>query len=565
MRNILPTILLVIILLLVGCHSDRRQLALLNRAEAVMLSAPDTALALLDSINSQRLVRADNARYALLMSQALDKNYIDATNDSLINIAVQYYKHSNNDRYKGMAYYYLSRICENGGRYEDAIANSILAEVALRHTDDYYMLALVLGNRGDIYAEQYNIDEALDLKRQAIAFYEMCNNKKIAAYTHLRMSSLFKINHPADSVLHHLDIAQQIGYEMNNEEILYIVENYRASFYDYAKEYDKAIATLRNAIKQYPSHKPNADDYFLLCRIYYNIGKPDSALYYLDNFVAPLAQTYSDKETIYIFRSNIYQQKQDYVNAHKYYRDYTNSIIKSGMMEQDKSIKELEKKYHTQLLKQESEALKTRNILLSVVLSLVIIIAFIFAYLCYRQRQMRITQYYQLHESAQHEIGAIQSQYDAIKKQLDAQLSQQQLYRNELQARIDTLRTLSSMTDTYAGNKEKFYDKCRSYINMCEHTEDSFVRDIRTIASLYCEGFVDTIQSLSDDLSDEDINLAILILLGFDNSQIRILFNHSHAHSIYNKRGRLRKKLGLDNNVEIETFLQSLIKKDTNH
>ena len=54
---------------------------------------PDSALFLLGSlntgnINSQKI----RAKYAVVYSQALDKNYIDETNDSLITIAVKYYK-----------------------------------------------------------------------------------------------------------------------------------------------------------------------------------------------------------------------------------------------------------------------------------------------------------------------------------------------------------------------------------------------------------------------------------------------------------------------------------------
>ncbi|MBR2379241.1 MAG: tetratricopeptide repeat protein, partial [Bacteroidaceae bacterium] len=100
-------IILALALLLVGCHSDPRQVELIDRAEAVMDSIPETALALLDSVDSHRLVRAGNARYALLRIQAQDKNFIDVTNDSLIDIAVDYYTHSrNNLRYRGMAHYY---------------------------------------------------------------------------------------------------------------------------------------------------------------------------------------------------------------------------------------------------------------------------------------------------------------------------------------------------------------------------------------------------------------------------------------------------------------------------
>ena len=50
------------------------------------------------------------ALFALLYSQALDKNYIDETNDSLIGIAVEYYN-AHPEPYRLMlAYYYLSRM-----------------------------------------------------------------------------------------------------------------------------------------------------------------------------------------------------------------------------------------------------------------------------------------------------------------------------------------------------------------------------------------------------------------------------------------------------------------------
>ncbi len=559
----LQHIILALALLLVGCHSDPRQVELIDRAEAVMDSLPETALALLDSVDSHRLIRADNARYALLRSQALDKNFIDVANDSLIDIAVDYYTHSrNNLRYRGMAHYYKARVLYNAGNYEQATEHLIKAEEALLNTTEYNTTALTYNLLSEIYIEQYRLDDAIVLINKSRYYYEMCGNSKNIVYNHLRLSNVLMIEHPADSVLCHLDSAQTIAERLNNEELLFTVENYRASFYDYIKEYDRAKATLYNTFERYPAHKPNANDYFLMSRIYYNTGQLDSALYILDNYYAPLCQTHSDRETLSLFRSKIYKSMQDYTKAYTHLYNYMYSVTESGLMEQNKSINELEKKYRTELLRKKNQSLATRSILLFVITLMATLIAALFIYLYIRQRQMRQAQYQQLHDEAQQEIGAILSQYNAIKEQLHTQLTQQQLYKNELQARIDTLRVLSGMTDTYARNKEKFYDKCRSYINMCNQTEDSFVKDIRAIASLYCEGFVETIQSLSNDLTNEEINLACLILLGFDNYQIRILFNHTHAQSIYNKRRRLRKKLGLDNDVDLETFFQSLMNKD---
>ena len=554
-------IILALTLLLVGCYSDPRQVELVDRAEALIDSLPEASLALLDSVDSHRLVLADKARYALLHTQAQDKNYIDVTNDSLISIAVDYYDDADDLRYRGMAHYYKACVLYNNGDYEQATEHLITAEEALLNTTEYNTTALTYMLLSEIYIEQYRLDDAIELINRSRHYYKMCGNSKNIVYNHLRLSKVLMIEHPADSVLCHLDSARAIARGLNDEELLYTVDNYRASFYDYNKEYDLAKATLYNALEQYTAHTPNADDYFLMCRIYYNTGQLDSALYILDNYYAPLCQTHSDRETLSLFRSKIYKSMQDYPNAYTHLYNYMYSVTESGLMEQDKSINELEKKYRTELLREKSRSLATRNTLLTLITLMAALIATLFIYLYIRQRQLRMAQYQQLHESAQQEIEAIQSQYNAIKEQLHTQLTQQQLYKNELQARIDTLRILSGMTDTYAGNKEKFYDKCRSYINMCNQTEDSFVKDIRTIASLYCEGFVEAIRNLHPDLSDEEINMACLILLGFDNYQIRILFDHKHAQSVYNKRRRLRQKLGLSNDVDMETFFQSLIKK----
>ena len=68
---------------------------------------PDSALTILKSIVQTDLQSEEHrARYALLYSQALDKNYIDLTSDSLINIAVDYYKNRDDVKAKFLSYYY---------------------------------------------------------------------------------------------------------------------------------------------------------------------------------------------------------------------------------------------------------------------------------------------------------------------------------------------------------------------------------------------------------------------------------------------------------------------------
>ncbi len=63
----------------------------LNEVEATLETTPDSALNLLKQIPQEELTdKYHSAYYALLLSIALDKNYIDETNDSLICIAEHY-------------------------------------------------------------------------------------------------------------------------------------------------------------------------------------------------------------------------------------------------------------------------------------------------------------------------------------------------------------------------------------------------------------------------------------------------------------------------------------------
>ena len=125
--------LIIIISLILFCtscsKSDKTIVSVLNTAESCMEQHPDSSLIILNSINLNEIsTKANKARYALLKSIALDKNYIDVTDDSLTSIAVAYYgKHGDADE-RLKAYMYNGRVYENAKDYERAMSNYLYAE-----------------------------------------------------------------------------------------------------------------------------------------------------------------------------------------------------------------------------------------------------------------------------------------------------------------------------------------------------------------------------------------------------------------------------------------------------
>ena len=76
-----------------SCHKDSDVLSgTFSKVEEYMDICPDTALYILNSIpNPEDLRGKAGADYALLMTQAMDKNYMKFSSDSLIARALNYY------------------------------------------------------------------------------------------------------------------------------------------------------------------------------------------------------------------------------------------------------------------------------------------------------------------------------------------------------------------------------------------------------------------------------------------------------------------------------------------
>ena len=85
-------IMLVLTMTAGSCRRHGEAWRQMDAAESLMESHPDSALAILDSIpGSEVKGRETEARYALLMSMALDKNYIDTTDLKVLQPAIDYY------------------------------------------------------------------------------------------------------------------------------------------------------------------------------------------------------------------------------------------------------------------------------------------------------------------------------------------------------------------------------------------------------------------------------------------------------------------------------------------
>lgn len=138
-------------------------------SESDVASDPDKALSVLMSMDASQLhSRREQADYALFLSMALDKNYIDISSDTLIAPAVRFYQHHRPKRNQMLTAYYQGRVCFNMGNVHDAVyAFERAAEMAGELRDDFY-LGLIYRNFSMLYEYSYDTDMTVSYIRKSV-------------------------------------------------------------------------------------------------------------------------------------------------------------------------------------------------------------------------------------------------------------------------------------------------------------------------------------------------------------------------------------------------------------
>ena len=185
--------LLLILGALLACNDPKPVTDALHRAEALMNEHPDSAWAVLNTLSPDEMGQnRTRALYALLYTQAQDKTYRDETNDSLISIAVDYYRHTDDARRKFLSYYYKGRVHFNAKDYQNATLCYMEAEQLTDEVGDDYLVGLLYAELGRIYDIYYDYPKSLEAYQKAAECYERAGKIRHRNYMWFNQSSVFR-------------------------------------------------------------------------------------------------------------------------------------------------------------------------------------------------------------------------------------------------------------------------------------------------------------------------------------------------------------------------------------
>ena len=293
----------------------------LDEIEKKLSSQPEAAYNELSGIASDKFrTSSQHARYALLLSLARDKSYIDVTDDSLVQMAVQYYKNNGSERERMLSVYSLGRVQRNAGNNVGAIVSLLEAKEMAKVLSDYHYLGLSCWNIAGLYGECNDEDSALMYYQESRDAYNWLKESNYAAYSQLGEAQIYMakgMHHAADSVLNDIE---QYARAASDRYLLSYVLMYSAYNMMASKSVDaKVVISLYQEAEGLKARQKTTSDYRTLVQAYSMLNETDSVRYYL-SMAEQSAVTALDSVHLYNMLSELYNSKGDYKSANEQMR-----------------------------------------------------------------------------------------------------------------------------------------------------------------------------------------------------------------------------------------------------
>ncbi len=516
-------LILTCLVYFLGCNVPVKEL---KQAEQLMDVHPDSSLKILQKVNPGRLkLKSDKALYALLLSQAQDKNDIVIESDSLISIATNYYKKSDPD-HAGYAWFYKSRIENNRGDAA-ARADAILkAKEIITNSENHYLKGLVFGETADMYKDETNYDSSFIYNKLSLEEFRIINDTRNSALCLIDVAFYYMKKLQSDNAILYLSDAEVLSIQIKDILLLSSIYRTLGSIYLKNKAYDKSIEVFE---KVPLTNQPLIDSnkWFLLANVYKDAGKYEQAEKYLDMMTEKgemAAQYYRLKQ----FLAKQAGDLQSALNYAELARIAADSLQRRKL---EISFAGLEKKYNYQTLQLSNQKLivkqkQHRIWLLSLILVLLSgLILVLFWNNKVKNKQLKLNKTIIEREKENNQL---------LEKQLKFQnilLLNVENYRRQSIQRPENVKNTLKITENRTFHEELIASMDLQFNNISQRLLNSF-----------------------PELTNRDILICCLLLANFETGMIATILDVKND-SVRIHRTRLRKKLNLQNHENIIEFL----------
>ena len=543
MKSLLK-ILPLLFLLMVSCARRDEALRLLEKAQSLIESAPDSALMYLDSIflPEKFLSKENYMEYLVTNVQAKYKNFKDIKDDTLIFEAKDYFIGKAHDpKLIAQSYLYSGCIYNERQEYEKALNeyNYAFSTVELSH--DSILMYLSTSYIANIYDKQNYFDKALEKHLQSINYIKEGDKEMLAtSYANIAKGYLISLNN--DNSIYYIDKALDIVTDSDNKKLLSSVYQFAHVIYRECNRIEEAKDFLRLSIEANGDSLATSLYNLNLAELYLETGEQDSTKKYTHKLINKI-----DNINDMAFLASSYGFLSDYYSSLNmndsalYYQDrLTRTIDKIREDNMQQNIYEIEKKYDYERLsnnyhKKLNSQFKLIIMMLTIVIVLIITISLLIIhkkkneiYLIRKNEQIAIEM-----NNLKNEFHLLEDLNSGIKSSVDNILKQRaklivKVHNAEKNHKDDDKTVINELKSLVFGSFNK--TGLKTAVDLVENTYPKLPA---------------LIKRKYDELNETEFNVCLLSLLPLSSREIANIMDLGES-SVAKARTNIRKKIGAE-------------------
>lgn len=518
---------------ILSCQNNQAS-KLLSLAEEQIWKNPDSTLLVLEQISSpEDLKGKKQADYALLLTQAQYRCEIIALSDSLINIAINYYKDKNNADKIGACYLYKGGVFSDLNKPEQAMQAYKQAEEYIPKMKDKHLIARIYCNLGYLNHECYNYDLAKLYHTKSLSVNSLAGYTSSIATDLINLGSLYRFHNLYDSAFWCSNQLLKLVPEVDSNLQAKIYHNIAVEKMQQEK-YSEAEKYLMK-LNEITLGKISSKALSAWGKLYFKTGRKEKA----DSLLQVALQT-SDltvKASIYSTLYKKAEEKEDYQKEVEYLKKYINVTDSAEYSQESAEIRKLQLKYDQSVsLRKNAELRKNLYLAILVAIGLMAILSFLYyrTIKIYRKRKekelsARKQEVIQLQTRIEELQTMVEENESILKKEKDKAINEINVLQDEKrnkEIRIKQLETMFRAKDITVSAVDA--EAMQAFFKLKQEKEYAPATDRVKIChwiDMACRNFATRLDKQYPLLTGREKDICYLSVLGFTFEETASLLN----------------------------------------
>ena len=560
---------LLILFFIVGCLSCKRENhieKLLNEAEALLVTNPDTAYIILNTIDiphemSDRLL----AEWCMLSGESADKIQEDMPSVSYLLQAQKWYAKNGSPEEQARIGLFLGRSFLQDKEFEKAMDTYMKAlDIATDH-ERYNQAGYISSYMADLYLFANMADAARQKYEDGANFFLKANNKRSYALALRDIGRMWAYSDSVTKALPLLQKADSIVSVLNDKRAMASITNGLGNLYEMLGDYQNAEKYLLKSLEL--DKKEVISSNLALSSMYTEINKLEKARFYLEK-----AKTTTDNSAlpdILYIQYMIEKADKNTEAALECLEQYDIASDSITFLQNESNIMKIEKKYRQEKILQENSLLRiSKQIYLILIIFSIVVCLVIFSFYQFELNKQQKKIY-------QQQITLDQNKCSLSVLNEKLQKGEQLILKmesdlNKTEEQVNFQNTLEEQQAIYLKQKEEL-EQINTEINQLRNNKllvSSIGKKIINLSKTVKAGSFQSLLTPKDwialqkqvneiyvslplflrkeslSLTSSDIECCYLSFFQLDPNAEAILLN-INPHSASRRRSRLREKFGI--------------------